>query len=82
MKDVRTKFKENRNDLPPVFILTSFDGLKKESIWTKEKPNIQQLCRTVLLANQSLMTLKKVISNFESTEKIKVKEIYSRFVNI
>ena len=76
VKDVRLKFKENRNDLPSVFILTSFDGLKKESIWTKEKPSIQQLCRTVLLANQSLASLKKAIENFEPTEKIKVKLIY------
>jgi hypothetical protein len=75
VKEIKNKFKENRNDLPAVFILTSFDGLKKDSIWTNEKPSIQQLCRTVLVANQSLVSLKKAIANFDSTEKIKVKLI-------
>jgi hypothetical protein len=65
--------------LPPVFILTSFDGFKKESIWTNEKPTIQQLCRIVQVANHSLAALKKSIFNFQSTEEIKVCLIFVNF---
>jgi len=63
--------------MPPVFILTSFDSFKKESMWTNEKPTIQQLCRIVQVANHSLTALKKSISNFQSTEEIKVIKIFS-----
>ena len=79
IKEVQLKFKQDRNVLPPVFILTSFDGFKKESIWTNEKPTIQQLCRIVQVANHSLAALKNSIFNFQSTEEIKVYLIFINF---
>lgn len=70
-KEIRDKFRTERNSLPPVFILTQVDDVKKKCLWTSNKPDIQQLCRVVLLANQSLQKLKKVLMNFESTEELK-----------
>jgi len=68
---VNAHFKENRTKLQPIFIVTPFDKDKKTSVWTKNKPNMQQLCRIVIIARQSLHSLKKSILNFESTESFK-----------
>lgn len=70
--EISINFKENRSKLPPVFIATPFDMNKKDSVWTTEKPSMQQLCRIVLLARQSLQSLKKSILEFESSETFKV----------
>lgn len=69
--EISINFKENRSKLPPVFIATPFDMNKKDSVWTTEKPSMQQLCRIVLLARQSLQSLKKSILEFESSETFK-----------
>jgi hypothetical protein len=69
---IQLQFQENRSSLPPVFISTPYDGAHKNSIWTMEKPNMQQLCRTVMTAKQTLAKLKQSIIKFESTESFKV----------
>jgi U3 small nucleolar RNA-associated protein 22 len=71
MTEVAVHFKENRSKLPPVFIVTPFDMNRTTSVWTTDKPNMQQLCRIVILARQSLQALKKSILNFESSESFK-----------
>ncbi|CAF0704690.1 unnamed protein product [Brachionus calyciflorus] len=85
--DMQLKFQENRSQLQPVFILTPYDSRDKGSIWTIEKPNIQQFCRTVILAKQSLPKIKNSILNFESTDSFKNIfrpniEIYDVIINL
>lgn len=69
--DIQVKFQENRSQLQPVFILTPYDSRDKGSIWTIEKPNIQQLCRTVIIAKQSLNKVKNCVINFETNDSFK-----------
>jgi hypothetical protein len=52
--------------------VTPYDAVNKDSMWTWEKPNIQQLCRTVVLARQSVQKLKYYMNNFDSNENFKV----------
>ncbi len=63
--------------MPPVFIATPIANKKNESMWTKEKPNMQQLCRIVLLARQSLQAVTNSIIGFESNESFKVSYVMS-----
>jgi len=85
IKEIREDFKQRRNKMPPVFIVTPFDinknssiwtaqkpSNKNSSIWTAQKPSMQQLCRIVLLARQSLQQLKKNMSSFETSDSFKV----------
>ena len=72
VEEINLHFKNSRNSLPPIFIVTPFDMNKETSTWTTEKPNMQQLCRIVLLARQSLQSLRKLILSFESSESFKV----------
>ena len=72
IKEIREDFKQRRNKMPPVFIVTPFDINKNSSIWTAQKPSMQQLCRIVLLARQSLQQLKKNMSSFETSDSFKV----------
>jgi U3 small nucleolar RNA-associated protein 22 len=72
--DIKLKFQESRATLPPVFLVTPYDN-EKPSICTINKPNMQQLCRTVIMAKQSLNKLKSCIKNFESTENFKVRNL-------
>lgn len=70
--DAKLRFQENRANLAPIYIITHFDVNQKNSTFTREKPTIQNLCRTVLLAKQCLNSLKSHIVNFESSESFKV----------
>ena len=65
------KFQENRSQLQPVFILTPYESRDKGSIWTIEKPTIQQLCRTVIIARQSFNKIKNCVMNFETIDSFK-----------
>lgn len=69
--DIQLKFQENRSQLQPVFILTPYESRDKGSIWTIEKPNIQQLCRTVIIAKQSFNKVKNCVLNFETIDSFK-----------
>jgi hypothetical protein len=71
---------------PPVFIATSVDANKYTTAQTTslyninrptqklidDKPNIQQLCRTVMVAKNCYNNLKESISNFETNDNFKV----------
>ncbi len=72
--NTQVKFQEKRSTLPSVYIVTPYDAPNKNSMWTWEKPNMQQLCRTVILARQTVAKLKMSINNFESNENFKVKK--------
>lgn len=72
VQEIRSAFRQNRNKLPPVYIVTPFDLNKTTSVWTEQKPSMQQLCRIVLLARQSLQQLKKNMISFESSDIFKV----------
>ena len=77
------KFQEKRSSLPSVYIVTPYDAVNKDSMWTWEKPNIQQLCRVVILARQSVSMLKHLINNFETNENFKVTyDYFYRIFNI
>ncbi len=77
------KFQEKRSSLPSVYIVTPYDAVNKDSMWTWEKPNIQQLCRVVILARQSVSKLKHLINNFETNENFKVTyDYFYRIFNI
>ena len=52
--NTQVKFQEKRSTLPSVYIVTPYDAPNKNSMWTWEKPNMQQLCRTVILARQTV----------------------------
>lgn len=71
MKEIRDAFRQNRNKLPPVYIVTPFDINKTTSVWTEQKPSMQQLFRIVLLARQSLQQLKHNMISFESSDTFK-----------
>jgi U3 small nucleolar RNA-associated protein 22 len=75
LDSIKTTFQKNRKNLPPACLVTPYDGKQNltESIWSLNRPSVQELCRTVLLAKQSYKYLKYCLENFESNEIFKVK---------
>ena len=69
---IQIRFQEMRSNFPTIFIVTPYDVNNKNSPYTWNKPNIQLLYRTVVLAKDSLMKLKNNINNYESSEHLKV----------
>jgi hypothetical protein len=56
-----------------MYIATPYDDGKANSIWTKEKPHIQILFRTVLLAKECLKKIQLLDSSSEmNSESLKV----------
>ena len=71
---ISTKFKENRASLAVMHIVTPYDGVTSSasSLWTYEKPSIQQLCRCIIVAKSSYNLLKQSMGHFETAESFKV----------
>lgn len=79
--DLKVKFQENRASMAPIYIVTPHDFNQTNSTYTREKPTIQNLCRTVLIAKKHLEHLKNCINNFESIDHFKVRLEQQRLTN-
>ncbi|XP_015788295.1 nucleolar protein 6 [Tetranychus urticae] len=66
IREIETYFKANRNELPSIFIATSFD--KKKSMWTQEKPSIPIFQRLVFLANKCYNYLNDCIDTIDKAD--------------
>jgi hypothetical protein len=65
-------FQTNRTHLPLIYIATSYDANKKYSLWTKNKPELPTLCRTILLAKECLKKIESFSLNLNNFENFKV----------
>ena len=70
--EIQLRFQTNRSSLPPIFIATPYDSTQKNSLWSKEKPNLQILCRTILLAKESLKAISSTNLNENNFDHFKV----------
>lgn len=70
--EIQLNFQTNRSQLPLIYIATSYDANKKYSIWTRTKPELQTLCRTILLAKECFKKIETFSLNLNNFENFKV----------
>lgn len=72
MVEIQLNFQTNRTKLPLIFIATPYDGNQRNSIWTKDKPDLPTLCRTILLAKDCLKQMELFNFNYDNSQNFKV----------
>ena len=70
--ELQLNFQTNRSQLPLIYIATSYDLNKKYSIWTKNKPDFQTLCMTILLAKECAKKIESFTLDLNNFENFKV----------